>query len=219
MATVFTIGHSNHPPEKFAALLAMHRITGVADVRSAPYSRANPHFNREPLAARLKGSGIAYVYLGRELGGRTDDPDCYDEAGRIRYDRVANTQRFRDGLQRIASGAARFSIALMCAEKQPERCHRALLVAQALDEQGVEVRHIKADGETESHNDMVDRLIATLGLNPDDDLLRRTQPRDELVDEAILRQTRLVDTHWHPAFEPRLSFSCSRVGAVGTNRP
>ena len=95
--TVLTIGHSTHPRKAFIALLQRHDVTAVVDVRSAPYSRFNPQFNREPFAAALDGEGIRYVYLGDALGGRSEDPACYED-GRIRYDRVAETESFRSGL-------------------------------------------------------------------------------------------------------------------------
>ena len=101
---IFTIGHSNHSLEGFLALLAKRRIAAVADVRSAPYSRFNPHFDRKALAAALEACGIGYRYFGRELGGRPDDPGCY-ESGRVSYDRVAR----RGGFIQRAPGNARFT--------------------------------------------------------------------------------------------------------------
>ena len=118
--TVLTIGHSTHALEAFVALLQEHYVNAVADVRSAPYSRFNPQFNREPLAEALGSEAIRYVFLGDALGGRSDDPACY-EGGRIRYDRVAATQSFRSGLTRVVQGAARYRIALMCAEEGATR--------------------------------------------------------------------------------------------------
>ena len=186
-AAVLTIGHSNHPLDAFMGLLFRHRVTALGDVRSAPCSRFNPHFNREPLAAALKAQGIGYVYLGRELGGRSDDRRCYED-GRIRYDRLARTDRFREGLERVVRGVAEHRIALMCAEKEPLDCHRTLLVARALDERGMKVAHILFDGRLEPHAEAMDRLLAELDLEPEDDLLRQLQPRDELLAEAIARQ-------------------------------
>ena len=169
-------------------LLSRHRVTALADVRSAPYSRFNPHFNREPLAVALKARGIRYVYLGRELGGRSDDPDDYED-GHIRYDRLARTDWFKDGLDRLARGAAEHRIALMCAEKEPLDCHRTLLVGRALDGRGVKVAHILADGRLEPHAMVMDRLLARCDLDPEGDLFRRQQAREELIAEAIVRQT------------------------------
>ncbi len=116
--TILTVGHSNHDLELFVGLFDSHGVTALADVRSTPYSRYNPQFNREQLADSLKVSGIKYVYLGLELGGRSDDLSCY-ERGRVRYDRLARSSRFRIGLERIVCGAEDFRVALMCAEKEP----------------------------------------------------------------------------------------------------
>ena len=189
---VFTVGHSNHTLEAFLELLREHRVDALADVRSAPYSRFNPQFNREPFAAALKEIGIRYVYLGRELGGRSENFECYDEEGRIVYDRVAATATFKRGLARVVDGAARHRIALMCAEKEPLECHRTLLVACELDKRGVEVDHIHAGGSLEPHGQAMNRLIDLL-LPPDGPLFRQTEPpRDLMIVQAVERQARRI---------------------------
>ena len=176
---IFTVGHSSHSLEDFLALLSRHHVTAVADVRSAPWSRFNPHFNRDALSAALKARGIHYVYLGRELGGRPDDPALYDEAGQVDYERVAQTDVFRDGVARVVGGAADHRIALMCAEKEPLDCHRTHLVARALDAEGVAVAHILADGELERHARTMDRLATNSGRSPEGDMFP-----DELIEET-----------------------------------
>lgn len=75
--TVYTIGHSSMALEQFLSLLKAADIGAVADIRSSPYSRRNPQFNREPLKAALKAEGIAYSWLGDELGGRPKGPQYY----------------------------------------------------------------------------------------------------------------------------------------------
>ena len=185
---VFTIGHSNHSLEAFLELLANHGVTAVADVRSAPFSRFCPQFNRDALSAALKDRGIRYTFLGRELGGRSADPACYRD-GQIRYELVARTSSFRDGLARIVDGAARHRIALMCAEKEPLDCHRTLLVAPALAALGIAVSHILADGRLEPHEKTLDRLLEQFDLSPTGDLF---QPREELLAHALARQARRV---------------------------
>ena len=194
---IFTIGHSNHSLEDFLALLSRHRIAAVADVRSAPWSRFNPHFGREALAAALAARGVGYDYLGRELGGRPDDPACRDENGRVDYGRVAGTRRFRDGLARAARSAAERRVALMCAEKEPLDCHRTLLVAPALDGEGFRVEHILANGGIEPHGAAMDRLMASFDLDPDGDLFHS---RDETIARAIrLRARRIASAGGSPA--------------------
>ena len=190
-STVLTIGHSNHSLEVFLALLARHGVTALADVRSVPSSRFTPHFNRASLTATLKMHGIEYVYFGGELGGRSNDPACY-ENGRIRYDRLARTDSFSDALARVVQGSAKHRIALMCAEQEPLDCHRTLLVAHALDERGVDVAHILPDGEPETHADSMDRLLDDLDMRADSDMFRQLQPRAELIAAAIARQAERV---------------------------
>lgn len=181
--TVYTIGHSKHTLDEFAGLLKQHGVTALADVRSAPFSRFSPQFNKDALARELKARGIKYVFLGRELGARSDDRSCY-ENGRVQYARLARTELFRQGIERVRRGADEHRIALMCAEKEPLECHRTLLVARALDEQGVEVMHIHGDGRLESHRDAMERLLEVTGL-PREDLFRS---RAELIAEALKRQ-------------------------------
>ncbi len=182
---VFTIGHSSHHPEAFLQLLRQGGITLVADVRSAPYSRYTPHFNHDFLQEMLERNGLDYRFMGGELGGRPAEPSCYDAAGRVDYDRVAETDTFAAGISRIVRGADEERIALLCTEKDPLDCHRTLLVARQLAERGVAVRHILADGQLENHNSAMDRLLGKFKLPLNGDLFR---PRTEVVAEALARQ-------------------------------
>lgn len=179
---VLTVGHSNHAPEAFLALLTRHGVTALADVRSAPYSRFNPQFNRNALSASLAGNGIAYVWLGRELGGRPDDPACYED-GTVRYDLLARTPLYREGIGRVLRGAAEHRLALMCAEKDPLHCHRTLLVSRSLEELGLEIAHILADGALEPHESVMDRLLAA--HRPEEDLFAESRSRAGRIEEAV----------------------------------
>ena len=161
---IFTIGHSNHPIERLEELLREHGVTAVADVRSAPYSAFNPQFNRETLAGWLREAGIRYVFLGSELGGRSEDPADYDESGVVSYDRLRTKPAFKAGIRRLLRGAATERIALLCSEKEPLNCHRTLLVARDLADRGVHVRHILAGESPETHDQTMDRLLEERGL-------------------------------------------------------
>lgn len=185
--TILTVGHANHSLERLLELLSMHGITAVADVRSSPYSRLHPEFNRESLAAALRGQDVAYVFLGRELGARTKDPACYED-GRVQYRRLARTELFRSGLERVLAGAESHRVALLCAEKEPLACHRTVLLARELEALGAAVEHIHADGSLELHADALARLLATFGLQETD--LFRT--REEVLDDAYARQERRI---------------------------
>jgi uncharacterized protein (DUF488 family) len=160
---LYTIGHSNHPLSGFLELLAGHRITAVADVRSAPYSRRNPHFGRERLREELHRGGIAYLFLGAELGARPADPSCYAE-GKVCYARLAATDGFRAGLARVEEATLEGRLALLCAERDPLGCHRAILVCRHLRRPDLSIRHILADGTLEAHAETERRLLALVRL-------------------------------------------------------
>ena|ERR1700733_13799712 len=182
--TIFTIGHSTHSQEYFISLLSRHGITALCDVRSKPYSRVNPQFNREELEKALLARGIAYRFLGKELGARSDDPGCY-ERGKVQYERLAETELFKHGIKRVLRGMKDgFRIAVMCAEKEPLECHRTILVARHLATLGLGVDHIHADGHLESHDAALSRLARMVNL-PEEDMFRS---REELLADAYRRQ-------------------------------
>ncbi len=180
---IYTVGHSTQPFEKFLGLLQKQGVTAIADVRSAPYSRFNPQFNREDLRSALNAHGIRYVFLGKELGARSDDECCYIN-GKVQYKLLAKTPLFQSGINRVIEGAETHKIALMCAEKDPLDCHRTILVARELVNRGANVTHILQDGSTELHRAAISRLIGKMGLG-EADMFRS----EELtVDEAYEKQ-------------------------------
>ncbi len=183
VSTVWTLGHSNHEPNGFVNLLHQQDITAVADLRSHPYSRHVPQYGKEELAALLKASGISYVFLGRELGARSND-DTVFAGDRVDFDKLATTDLFRAGLERIRGGSERHRIALVCAEQDPLHCHRAILVARHLLSPALDVRHIHPDGHTESQAELETRMLDHLGLAGGD----LFTPLDVQLAEAYTRQ-------------------------------
>jgi uncharacterized protein (DUF488 family) len=164
--TLFTIGHSTHSLEHFVNLLTKHGVQAVADVRSVPYSRRNPQFNRKPLMQHLQASGIAYVFLGKELGARSNNPACYID-GKVQYNYLAEEPEFREGIGRLEKGIDAFRVALMCAERDPLTCHRTLLVCRKLRSRDLEIQHILSDGAIETNVAAENRLMAMMNLRPD----------------------------------------------------
>lgn len=161
---IYTIGHSNHSIETFIALLKQHQISALADVRSHPYSKRLPHFSKASLKASLLEAGIAYVFLGKELGARPNNPLCYVD-GKALYEKIAETEEFNTGIQRLIKGGETYKIALMCAEKDPITCHRAILVCQHLRGYNLNINHILSNGELESHQQLEERLLTNHGLS------------------------------------------------------
>lgn len=181
--SVLTVGHSTHPVAHFVALVQQHGVTTVADVRSAPYSRFNPQFNRDAFSDVLSEHGIRYVFVGRELGARSQDPACY-ENGRVQYTRLARTALFQRGLDRVLQEASDHRVALVCAEKDPIDCHRTILVARELLRRGTDVAHSLADGRLEPHEEAMERLLTRLGMAEPSLFFSRV----ELIEQAYAAQ-------------------------------
>jgi uncharacterized protein (DUF488 family) len=153
--TIFTIGHSNHPVDKFIGLLQANGIEAVVDTRSKPYSRYAGQFNREALQASIASAGMKYVYLGRELGGKPEEAAFYDAKGQVLYARLAASAPFAEGIERVLAGSERYRIALLCAEEDPRRCHRHLLLAPVLAERGAIIQHIRAGGRLQPEEELL----------------------------------------------------------------
>jgi uncharacterized protein (DUF488 family) len=163
---LFTVGHSTHTLEYFLSLLEKHRVEVVCDVRSVPYSQHNPQFNREALKEQLQAVGISYVFLGKELGARSDNPACYID-GKVQYNHLVDEPNFAEGLRRLGIGIGRFRVALMCAERDPLSCHRTILVCRELRAPDLCIEHILADGSIETNAAAEKRLLSMLNIRPD----------------------------------------------------
>lgn len=174
---IWTIGHSNHSFERFAELLRSERIEFIVDVRSFPYSRYAPQFNREQLEADVPRRAVRYLYLGAELGGRPTSEEHYDADGHALYGLMSEQASFRKAIERLIDGARRHRIALLCSEGDPSHCHRRLLVGKVLTGSGLELRHILTDGSVRVEAAVV--LPTESGqcslLDPQEDRWRSTQ--------------------------------------------
>ena len=101
MQTIYTIGHGNRKKEPFLTLLQANDIEIVLDVRSQPYSRFHPDFNRPVLEAYLKENGVLYRFFGDSLGGRPDCAACYHQDGRVHYEAIREQAFFKEGMNRL----------------------------------------------------------------------------------------------------------------------
>jgi uncharacterized protein (DUF488 family) len=158
-ARLYSVGHSNHDWPAFVALLRLAGVTALADVRSSPFSRRHPHFNRPELERGLGRHGIAYQFLGNLLGGRPGASELYDQEGWVDYERVRVTAAFRRGLDQLMRGLEDHTVAMLCSEDDPLDCHRGLMITPALVEQGVAPLHLRRDGSAETTAEMERRLL------------------------------------------------------------
>jgi uncharacterized protein (DUF488 family) len=156
--SVLTIGHSNHPIEKFLRLLREQGVQVLVDARSQPFSRFSPQFSRKALERVVTEASIRYLFMGDLLGGRPEPRECYDAEGNVDYDLVEAQEFYQRGIERLLDGIARFRVCILCAEEDPTRCHRRLLITRTLVRRRVDVRHIRGTGGVESEPEIEKRL-------------------------------------------------------------
>jgi uncharacterized protein (DUF488 family) len=153
--TIFTIGHSNLDLEAFIKLLKANEINVLVDIRSNPYSRFAYQFNKDDIMKAIPASGIKYLYLGKELGGKPEGTEFYDSEGYVLYSRIADSPLFAEGIERLIKGIKTYRVAIMCSEENPINCHRRLLVGKMLADHGVNILHIRGDGRIQSEDDVI----------------------------------------------------------------
>lgn len=193
-ADIFSLGHSTLPLEHFVELLTNVGVTAVADVRSVPFSSRAPWFRQREFKAGLRRAGIAYAFLGDELGGRPKTPDLF-RAGIADYIAMAETAALKSGLERLQKGSEKHRIAMVCAERDPLHCHRCLLIGRQLALRNVEVRHLHPNGPEETQRQAEERLLREENLAVDDLLW----PWAERLREAYGRRNRQVAYSVSPA--------------------
>ncbi|MDR1856311.1 MAG: DUF488 domain-containing protein [Desulfovibrio sp.] len=189
-----TIGASAYPMDVFVERLLARDIRAIADVRSVPYSAHFKDFCREALKDALGRRGIEYVWMGPQLGGKPDDPEVYDAQGHVDFGRLRGRPCFDEGVERLRRGLGRFPIALMCAEKDPMHCHRAVLIAETIHAEGLldnEICHIwphpGPDGvpvDIEGHGGLRDRILRH---HAERDMRIAGLPKAQAVVEAVRR--------------------------------
>ncbi|MEQ1748095.1 MAG: DUF488 domain-containing protein [Prosthecobacter sp.] len=165
-----TIGYGNRTIVEFLQILRNYDVSFLLDVRSSPYSRFSPAFNKATLEAACRSVGVRYLFVGDQLGGRPRSDSCYDSEGRVDYLKLAQEEYFREGISRLNTAVSKgISFALMCSELRPEECHRSKLIGEALKRLHIQIRHIDADGSLVDQSAVIDRITGgqddLFGLN------------------------------------------------------
>jgi uncharacterized protein (DUF488 family) len=153
--TLYTIGHGNRASAELMAMLAEASIATLVDVRAQPHSARNPQFNEDALRAACLQAGLVYHWAGRQLGGlraaRPGSPHTALDAARRGFADHMESEAFAKGAAQLIGMAARGPTAILCAEREPAHCHRAL-IADYLLLQGARVLHLLAPGEQREHH-------------------------------------------------------------------
>jgi uncharacterized protein (DUF488 family) len=183
---LYTIGHSNQTANDFISLLKKNSINAICDVRSSPFSKYTPQFNKKEIEKKLKENEIIYIFLGKELGARTENMECYVK-GKIAYNLLANDPVFKQGIERLENGMKQYKIALMCAEKDPITCHRMILICKEVKDFVKKINHIHLNGDIETNSEAEGRLLKLYKIIPD-----MFKDQDECIEEAYDIQSQKI---------------------------
>ena len=157
---LYTIGYSSFSDaEDLTECLHTRGVNVLIDVRSTPYSTHFPQFNKEELERVLHGAGIYYRNYAKSFGARQENREYYRD-GRLDFETFANSTRFEEGLIKVENSIAQGStLTLMCAEKDPITCHRAILISRVFHEAGYTVLHMCPNQPDEPHAALEQRLV------------------------------------------------------------
>ncbi|MGD1237279.1 DUF488 family protein [Mycobacterium seoulense] len=143
-AAVMTVGYQGREVDQLVEDLSVAGVEIVVDVRLTPLSR-KPGLSKTKLAEALRWAGIGYVHLP-QLGNPRDNRAAYRnaEAHAVRRFRgLLESPDARDAVDHLRELASRNVIALLCFERDPEQCHRALIIeAMAADNPDLDIHHI-----------------------------------------------------------------------------
>lgn len=152
---LYTIGHSQHEVRYFIEMLKSHEINYVLDVRSTPYSQFASNYNRENIKDYLKKVGIEYAYMGSYFGARQEDKRLYTKEGYLDFEKTRRSLKFQNGILNVIKGIKTGNkVTLMCTEKYPIECHRAIMVARSFYEACIDVEHILPDNSLQSQEQL-----------------------------------------------------------------
>lgn len=181
---IYTIGYGAREIEAFVAVLGTYKIKFLLDVRSKPYSRFKPDFSKHAFESHLQAHNIRYIFMGDALGGQPDDPSCYDEEGKVIYDKVSQKSFFLQGIERVRQAWQKdLPVVLMCSEGKPEMCHRSKLIGRILSDEGIEVAHIDEKNQLINQHDVMLRLSKGQPSLFGEDFFRHTSRKSYLAED------------------------------------
>ena len=155
---IYSIGHGNKDIRRFIEELKAFNVQFLIDVRTKPYSKFWPHFDRERLKTSLLNNSVKYLFLGDKLGGLPDDPSCYRD-GLVDYDRLKSSTQFLNGIDRLVTADQKeLNVAVMCSESKPEECHRSKAIGEVLAERNIVMVHILSEDSSKDQGTVMNEL-------------------------------------------------------------
>jgi len=157
---MYSIGHGSRPIDEFISILKENNISYLIDVRSKPFSRFHPQYNKNALSESLRKENIKYVFMGDSLGGRPKDMSCYDNDSHVDYNLVKEKQFFQEGIIRLETAhIKKLKVACMCSELSACDCHRSKLIGEVLKQKNINMIHIEKDGELISQDMIIKQIL------------------------------------------------------------
>ena len=159
MGTLFTIGHSNHSLENFKKILSDNNIHYVLDVRSIPRARFVPHFNEKQLSHYLNSINVNYANMGKYFGARQTQKEYYSQEGYLDFELFRESDLFQIGLNTTLKLLENSNVLLLCMERDPIDCHRAIMVGRGFELSRIKVNHILFDSTIITQDELNHRLL------------------------------------------------------------
>lgn len=157
---VYSIGYSGFPIKEFIQTLRNYHVSVIVDVRSLPFSNYFTDYNKETLAYTLKQNGMLYRHYDREFGARQENQSYYAAEGYLDFSRFSHSDSFLQGVEKLCAGMKLgYTFALMCAEKNPISCHRAILVSRAFAQRGYTIIHLLPHGKILTQEEINTQLL------------------------------------------------------------
>lgn len=189
---IYTIGYSGFTVDEFLHALISHKVNAVIDVRSNPFSEYKPEYNKPALELLLKKKNIYYRNYANEFGARQEDRKFFNEDGYLDFEKFSESKQFQEGVNTLCEAMKKgYAFALMCAEKHPVNCHRAILVARAFHERGIKVIHIMPGDNNITQEDLEDLMLGT-----DSRQGNFFMSREELIRQAYIERNKEIG--WRP---------------------
>lgn len=157
---IYTIGYASKELGDFVQLVKDRGISTIVDVRSVPYSKRHPDFNKESLGTKCAKRDVRYIYLGHLLGARQTDSELISSDGKVDFEKLARSANVTQGIDQIKHlNDTVAPICLLCSEKDPYKCHRSILLGRILNEHGYDVLHMYDEGKDFTQKDIEERLL------------------------------------------------------------
>jgi len=197
MDIIYSIGHSKHESAALMELLKAQTVNLILDVRSTPYSQRYPQFNREELSRELSRQDIVYQWFGLWFGARQTDEEFYTPAGWLNYSWFTASLLFAEGVRQLDTYLVQEKRpCLLCAEKDPFDCHRAIMVCRALSLKGYHPKHILADGSIQTQAELDIRLLDKYFPRREEgsifDLIEGETDPETMLAEAYLKRNEAI---------------------------